>query len=114
MLARTVHHRLPGIARTLQRGGSIQGTSTCPAVARSAKADGLNPILDLTIPCAHEEGGTYVIPGHGRLSDEADVVEYRDMVTIIRDRVQALVRRGLALEQIKSARPTLDYDGRYR
>jgi glyoxylase-like metal-dependent hydrolase (beta-lactamase superfamily II) len=84
------------------RGGSIQGV-----------IDGLNRIIDLTIPSAHEEGGTYVIPGHGRLTDEADVVEYRDMATIIRDRVQALVRRGQTLEQIKSARPTLDYDGRY-
>ena len=90
----------PAIDRA--RGGSIQG-----------EIDGLNHIIDLTIPSAHEEGGTYVIPGRGRLTDEADVVEYRDMVTIIRDRVQALARRGLTLEQIKSARPTLDYDGRY-
>jgi len=84
------------------RGGSVQGV-----------IDGLNRIIDITIPKAHQEGGTYVIPGHGRLTDEADVVEYRDMVTIIRDRIQALVRRGQTLEQIKSARPTLDYDGRY-
>jgi hypothetical protein len=54
-----------------------------------------------------------VIPGHGRLADEADVVEYRDMTTIVRDRVQALVRRGQTLDQVKAARPTLDYDGRY-
>ncbi len=83
-------------------GGSIQGV-----------IDGLNRILDVTIPKDKEEGGTYVIPGHGRLSDEADVVEYRDMVTIVRDRIQDLVRRGLTLEQVKAARPTLDYDGRY-
>ena len=84
------------------RGGSIQGV-----------LDGLNRIIDITIPKDKEEGGTYVIPGHGRLCDEADVVEYRDMVTIIRDRIQELIRRGLTLEQVKAARPTLDYDGRY-
>ena len=54
-----------------------------------------------------------MIPGHGRLADEADVVEYRDMVTIIRDRVQALIDKGMTLEQVKAAKPTADYDGRY-
>jgi cyclase len=54
-----------------------------------------------------------VIPGHGRLCDEADVLEYRDMVTIIRDRIQDSVKKGMTLEQVKASRPTLDYDGRY-
>ncbi len=53
------------------------------------------------------------MPGHGRLADEADVVEYRDMVTIVRDRIQDSDPRGLTLDQVKAARPTLDYDGRY-
>jgi glyoxylase-like metal-dependent hydrolase (beta-lactamase superfamily II) len=75
--------------------------------------DGLNRILDLTIPRDKQEGGTYVIPGHGRLSDEADVVEYRDMLTIVRDRIQHLIAQGKTLAEVKAARPTLDYDGRY-
>jgi hypothetical protein len=54
----------------------------------------------------------HVIPGHGRLTT-GDVVEYRDMVTIVRDRIRDSVRRGLTLDQVKAARPTLDYDGRY-
>lgn len=54
-----------------------------------------------------------VIPGHGRLADEADVVEYRDMVTIIRDRIQDLIRKGMTIEQVKAARPTFEYDARY-
>jgi hypothetical protein len=54
-----------------------------------------------------------VIPGHGRLCDEADVVEYRDMVTIVRDRIRDLVEKGMTLAQVKTAKPTLDYDGRY-
>ena len=70
-------------------------------------------MLDITIPRDKQEGGTYVIPGHGRLCDEADLLEYRDMVTIIRDRVQDQVKKGMTLEQVKAARPTLDYDGRY-
>jgi glyoxylase-like metal-dependent hydrolase (beta-lactamase superfamily II) len=75
--------------------------------------DGLNRILDVTIPKDKAEGGTFVIPGHGRLCDEADVVEYRDMLTIVRDRVQDLIGKGLTLEQVRAAGPTTDYDGRY-
>lgn len=86
----------------LQNGGSINGV-----------IDALNFILDLTIPAEKQEGGTMVIPGNGRLCDEADVVEYRDMVTIIRDRVQDLIKKGLTLEQVKAARPTRDYDPVY-
>jgi glyoxylase-like metal-dependent hydrolase (beta-lactamase superfamily II) len=86
----------------LQRGGSLHGVIA-----------GLNRILDLAIPAHHEEGGTYVIPGHGRLCDEFDVLEYRDMVTIIRDRILAMIRKGMTLEQVQAARPTLDYDPRY-
>ena len=83
-------------------GGSIDG-----------EVDALNRILDLTVPADKQEGGTYVIPGHGRLCDEADVVEYRDMVTIIRDRIQDLVKKGMTLEQVKAAKPTADYDPLY-
>ena len=86
----------------IDRGGNIQGV---------VKA--LNTILDITIPAEKQEGGTYVIPGHGRLCDEADVVEYRDMATIIRDRIQDMVKRGMTLEQVKAAKPTRDYDPRY-
>jgi len=83
-------------------GGSIQGI-----------IDSLNYIIDLTVPADRQEGGTMVIPGHGRLADEADVVEYRDMLTIIRDRVQSLIEHGKTLAEVQAARPTRDYDGRY-
>jgi cyclase len=86
----------------LQKGGSVQGV-----------IDGLNRVLDLAVPAHHEEGGTFIVPGHGRISDEFDVLEYRDMVTIIRDRVRAMKAKGMTLEQVKAARPTLDYDARY-
>jgi len=85
-----------------ERGGSIQGV-----------IDALNQILDLTVPEFRLEGGTLVIPGHGHLSDAADVAYYRDMVTIIRDRIRALIRKDMTLDQVKAARPTLDYDGIY-
>lgn len=74
---------------------------------------GLNKMLSIAVPKAQQEGGTYVIPGHGRVGDEADLVEYRDTIVIIRDRIQDMVKRGLTLEQVKAARPSLDYDGRY-
>ena len=92
--------RYPIIDRTT--GGSAQGLIAA-----------LNHILEITVPARFQEGGTYVIPGHGRLSDEADVVEYRDMVTIIRDRVQDLINKGLTWEQVKAARPSRDYDTEY-
>jgi hypothetical protein len=75
--------------------------------------NGLNRLLDITIPRDKEEGGTYVVPGHGRLSDEADVVEYRDMLTIVRDRIQDLIGKGKSLAEVKAAGLTRDYDGRY-
>ena len=86
-----------------KKGGSINGV-----------IDGLNRILDLAIPDHKvQEGGTMIIPGHGRLCDEQDVIEYRDMVTIVRDRIQYMVGKGRTLDQIKAAKPTLDFDARY-
>jgi glyoxylase-like metal-dependent hydrolase (beta-lactamase superfamily II) len=84
------------------RGGTIDGVVA-----------GLNRIIDIAIPKDWQEGGTMIVPGHGRISDEADVVEYRDMVSIIRDRIQAMIQKGMTLEQVKAARPTLEYDPRY-
>jgi len=99
--------------------GEIFSTTTYPVidVANGGSIDGvvngLNLILDLAIPATYEQGGTMIVPGHGRLCDEADVAEYRNMVTIIRDRIQDMVKRGMTLDQVKAARPTLDYDRRY-
>jgi glyoxylase-like metal-dependent hydrolase (beta-lactamase superfamily II) len=84
------------------RGGTVQGV-----------IDALNRIIDLTIPRFNQQGGTRVVPARGRISNESDVVEYRDMLTIVRDRVRTFVDRGLTLDQIRAARPTLDYDGIY-
>ena len=75
--------------------------------------DALNGILDITVASNVNEGGTLVIPGHGRLCDEQDVIEYRDMVTIVRDRIREYVKRGMTLDQVKEKKPTLDFDGRY-
>jgi glyoxylase-like metal-dependent hydrolase (beta-lactamase superfamily II) len=75
--------------------------------------DALNAILDITVATNVNEGGTMVVPGHGRLSDEQDVIEYRNMVTIVRDRIREYVRRGMTLDEVMARRPTLDYDGRY-
>jgi glyoxylase-like metal-dependent hydrolase (beta-lactamase superfamily II) len=89
------------IVQTAQ-GGSFQGV-----------IDSLNRIIELTVPAEKQEGGTYVIPGHGRLADEADVVEYRDMNTIIRDRFLDAIKKGMSLQQVKTARLLRDYEGRY-
>ena len=84
-------------------GGSVQGT-----------IDGLNRILDLAVPSKSLAlGGTYVIPGHGRISDENDVLWYRDMLQIVSDRIKDMIAKKMTLEQVKAAKPTLDYDARY-
>ena len=83
-------------------GGNYKGVLTA-----------LNRIIDITIPRDKQEGGTYVVPGHGRLTDEADVVDYRDMATVIRDRFQDAIKRGQTLEQVKAAKLVRDYEGRY-
>lgn len=83
----------------LAKGGSLQGI-----------IDGLNRIIDLAIPAYSEEGGTMVVPSHGRICDEIDVVEYRDMLTIIRDRLRSMIAKKMTLAQIQAARPTMDYD----
>ena len=79
----------------LAKGGSIDG-----------EIDAINWLLDLLVPGEKVEGGTMVVPGHGRVCDESEVMEYRDMLTIVRDRVNAMVEKGMTLEQVKAARPT--------
>lgn len=89
----------------VDKGGTIDGF-----------IKGLNQIIDLLVPEDAEEGGTYVIPGHGRICDRNDIVNYRDMVTILRGRIAAMVEDGMTLEQVKASKPTADYDvlGHYR
>jgi cyclase len=86
----------------IANGGSVNGTIAA-----------LNRLLEITVPAKYQEGGTYVVPGHGRICDEAEVVEYRDMVTIIRDRIADMAKKGLSLDQVKAARPSRDYDADY-
>jgi glyoxylase-like metal-dependent hydrolase (beta-lactamase superfamily II) len=86
----------------ITKGGTINGV-----------LDGLNRVLDMSIAEFRLEGGTLMVPGHGRLVDSADVAYYRDMLTIIRDRVEDLIKKGRTLEQVKAANPSGDYDTEY-
>ena len=86
----------------LARGGSVQGI-----------LNALNSILDITFPAFNNQGGTLVVPGHGRICNESDVAEYRDMTTIIRDRIQSMIDKRMTLAQVKAAGPSKDYDGVY-
>jgi glyoxylase-like metal-dependent hydrolase (beta-lactamase superfamily II) len=86
-------------------GGSVQG-----------EIDALNRLLFLVVPelpLHWRLGGTVVIPERGRLADQGDLLQYRDMVTIVRDRVQALIKQGKTLEQVEAATPAVDYAPRY-
>ena len=87
------------------RGGTIKGEIAA-----------LNRVVELAIPSVPivwREAGTLVIPGHGRVCDQLDVVEYRDMVTIVRDRIRDLITVGMSLDQIKAASPARGYTRRY-
>jgi glyoxylase-like metal-dependent hydrolase (beta-lactamase superfamily II) len=84
------------------KGGSVQGV-----------LDGLNQVIELAFPEFRHQGGTLIIPGHGRLGDVSDVAIYRNMVEVVRDRIQDLIKQGMTLQQVKAAKPTLDFDGIY-
>jgi glyoxylase-like metal-dependent hydrolase (beta-lactamase superfamily II) len=86
----------------LDAGGTVDGTIAA-----------LNRVLDMTIASWRAQGGTLVIPNRGRIYDEGDVAEYRDMVTIVRDRVRDAIGKGSSLEQVRAAGLARDYDGRY-
>jgi cyclase len=86
----------------VKAGGSIQ-----------SMVEGLNRLIELAVPEANAAGGTMIVPGHGRIADHAEVAYYRDMMTIIRDRIQDGIKKNMTLAQIKAARPTRDYDARY-
>jgi glyoxylase-like metal-dependent hydrolase (beta-lactamase superfamily II) len=86
----------------LRRGGSIDGVIAA-----------LNKVLDMSVTEYMSQGGTMILPGHGWISDSADVGYYRDMLMIIRDRIQSMIDNGMTLEQVKAAKPTMDYDPLY-
>lgn len=86
----------------VEKGGTIQGT-----------IDALNFLLDLAFPGFRGQGGTILIPGHGYLLYSLNVAYYRDMVTLVRDRIQDLIDKGMTLEQVKAAKPIMDYDPVY-
>jgi len=86
----------------VKNGGSLQGV-----------LEGLNRLRQMAIPADHMEGGTMIIPGHGRVCDVADLDIYQQMVTIVRDRLQDMINRGMTLDQVKAARPSRDYDTEY-
>jgi glyoxylase-like metal-dependent hydrolase (beta-lactamase superfamily II) len=86
----------------LSKGGSIGG-----------EIDAVNHILALAVAGEKEEGGTLIVPGHGRAVDEADVADYRDMLVIVRDRIREMIKNGMTLERVKAAKPTIDYDPEY-
>jgi len=86
----------------VSRGGSIDGEIAA-----------LNAVLDMSVTEYMSQGGTMMVPGHGWVSDSGDVSYYRDMLMIIRDRIQSMIDRGMSLQQVKAAKPTMDYDPLY-
>jgi glyoxylase-like metal-dependent hydrolase (beta-lactamase superfamily II) len=86
----------------VDRGGSIDG-----------EIDALNKLADMCVTEFMSQGGTMIIPGHGWMSDAADVGYYRDMMMILRDRIQAMIDKGMTMAQVKAAKPTMDYDPEY-
>jgi cyclase len=83
-------------------GGSYQGIT-----------EALNDLVELMIPVYGQDGGTLVIPGHGRLSGIGDVLDYREMVIVIGDRLKHMIAEDMSLEQILAAQPAMDYEPVY-
>jgi cyclase len=83
-------------------GGSYQGFVAA-----------LEKLVDIIIPVYGQDGGTLVIPGHGRISNLGDVLNYREMVIVVGDRIKSMIEAGMTLEQVKAAKPTVDYDPVY-
>ena len=86
----------------VEKGGSINGEITA-----------LNNIFDMCVTEFMAQGGTVIIPGHGFLSDAADLGYYRDALTVIRERIQKMVDAKMTLAQVQAAKPTMDYDPEY-
>jgi glyoxylase-like metal-dependent hydrolase (beta-lactamase superfamily II) len=86
----------------VDKGGSISG-----------EIDALDTLIDMSVTEFMAQGGTLIVPGHGWISDAADVGYYRDMLMVIRDRIQSMVDKGMTLAQVKAAKPTLDFDPEY-
>ena len=89
----------------VERGGTLQG-----------ELDALNRLMDLSIhnvPLLWYPDRTFLVPGHGHVYDKLDLLEYRDAVTIVRDRVQDLIDQGMTLAQVQAANPTLGYRSQY-
>ena len=77
------------------------------------RARRLNQVVGTAVPEYNQQGGTRIIPGHGRVYNQTDAVEYRDTVTIVRDRIAAMVKKGATLDQVKAAHVSLEYDAQY-
>lgn len=99
--------------------GDVFSTTNYPVIDLDAGGSyagiiaALNTIKDMIIPVYGQDGGTLVVPGHGRLSGLGDVLDYREMAIVIHDRIRQMIDAGLTLEQVKAAKPTIDYDPVY-
>ena len=83
-------------------GGTIDGSIA-----------GLNRIIALIDSNKKTGSRTYIVPGHGRICDEPDIVKYRDMTVLFRDRIRDMIKKGMTLEQVKAAKPFADYEALY-
>ena len=99
--------------------GDVFGTQSYPIIDLNGGGsyrgimNALETVVDLIIPVYGQDGGTLVIPGHGRLSGLGDVLDYREMVIVIHDRIRQMIDAGMSLEQVKAAQPSKDYDPVY-
>ncbi len=89
----------------IENGGTIQGELAA-----------LNRLMELAIPAVPfpwMEGRTLLVPAHGQVADQSDLAEYRDMVTMVRDRIAASIKEGMTLEQVKKSNPLQGYRQQY-
>ncbi len=56
---------------------------------------------------------TIIIPGHGPVGDRSQVIEFRDMLVTVRDKVAALKKQGRSLDEAVAAKPTAAFDAKW-
>jgi glyoxylase-like metal-dependent hydrolase (beta-lactamase superfamily II) len=99
--------------------GDVFGTTSYPFIDLASGGSyrgivgAIDRLVDIIIPVYGQDGGTLVIPGHGRVSNLGDVLNYREMVIVVGDRIKNMIEAGMTLEQVKAAKPTFDYDPVY-
>jgi cyclase len=81
-----------------------------PFIDRSSGGDVYNLMRTLDLVLSMIDGETKVIPGHGPMSNKAELAAFRAMIGQAVARVEALHKAGKTLEEAVAAKPLADFN----